>query len=137
MEKQIIFEGNLEQFCVGCSNYDNCIRTNFDLIQCNYAEENYKEIEIPTTWEEFKDFCKDIKYCEVKDNCIKFFFHRQDIGYFKLLEFCKEGKLYISDSLFDIQDLIRIGSNLSVKQMYQFLILFKSIRDKEYDIDKK
>ena len=45
MEKQIIFEGNLEQFCVGCSNYDNCIRTNFDLIQCNYAEENYKEIE--------------------------------------------------------------------------------------------
>lgn len=137
MKKQMIFEGDLEEGCVGCSSYDNCMQTNFDLICCNYEEENYKEIEIPTTWEEFKDYCKNIKDCEVKDNCIKFFIRRIDTVYFKFLEFWKEGKIYISDSVLGLQDFIKIGNNLSIEQMYQFLILFKNIRDKEYDIDKK
>lgn len=142
MEKQIIFEGDLTQFCVGCSSYNNCVQTKFDLICCNYEEENYKETEIPTTWEEFKDFCKDIKDCEVKDDSVIFHFKRKNrhdfkLAEFKLAEFKQEGDLYIAEKIIGSADCVKIGSNLSVKQMYQFLILFKNIRDKEYDIDKK
>lgn len=95
---------------------------------------HYKKEQVPETFEELKELCKGIKDCEVKDNSVIFHFKHKNRHDFKLAEFKQEGDLYIAEKIIGSVDCVKIGSNLSVKQMYQFLILFKNIRDKEYEV---